>query len=620
ARSRVRRGSDIMQVDLRLLGRMQLLVEGVDVTPGAARRRAVLTALALGANGPVSLNRLSEVTWGAMPPASAVANLRSHVTGLRKVLGDRLTARRNAYELRLAGEELDIGRFERLAREGRVHLSAGDHRPAVGALTAALGLWRGPAGDGLPSGPGLDGYWAGLEEQRLRVFEDWSQARLAVGEHADLLGGLRRHLAAHPLRERAWGHLMLALYRCGDVPAALTAYREAHAVLAEHLGIEPGEELAALHRAMLDRSPDLAHPAGSPSRRDAEARSASGQPGVPRELPADLTTFVGRTGEVAGVVAAVVGKGPAAAVVTGPAGSGKTAIAVRAAHSVGAEFPDGQIFVDLGSRPSVPAAEVLGRVLRALGVPTGDVPEDVDERAGWYRSRVAGRRILLVIDGVTGAGQVRPLVPAGPGPALIVVGQRRLHGLDGVRSIGLRPLSSTGARALLAALVGADRLDPEPAATAELIRLCAGSVLALRIAASRLAGQPDTPVGALVDRVRDGRARLDLLSFGDLSVRASLAAHVAALRSADEVAGRLLVLLGQSPDGAVVPERTAVRLGVPVGRVWRALEDLVDAHLVHQDEPGRYRLPALVRDYAAELAAVRSAAPEAGWRADSVAA
>ncbi len=609
-----------MQVELRFLGRMQLLVEGVDVTPGAAKRQSVLAALALGANGPVSLNRLAEAAWGATPPASAVANLRSHVTGLRKVLGDRLTARRNAYELRLGAEELDVGRFECLAREGRVHLSAGDNRLAVAALTAALGLWRGPAGDGLPSGPGLDGHWAGLEEQRLQVFEEWAQARLAVGEHADLLGDLRRHLAAHPLRERAWGHLMLALYRCGDVPAALTAYREAHAVLAEHLAVEPGEELAALHRAMLGRSPDLAYAAGLPLRLNRAARMVSEAPDVPRELPVDLTTFVGRTEEVAEVVASVVGKMPAAAVVTGPAGSGKTALAVRAAHSVGVEFPDGQIFVDLGSRPSASAAEVLGRVLRALGVSTGEVPEDVDERAGWYRSRVAGRRVLLVIDGVTSTDQVRPLVPAGPGPALIVVSRRRLHGLDGIRSIGLRPLSSTGARALLAALVGAGRLDTEPAATTELIRLCAGSVLALRIAASRLAGRPDTPVGALVDRVRDGRARLDLLSFGDLSVRASLAAHVAALRSADEVVGRLLALLGQSPDAAVVPERTAVRLGIPAGRVWRALEDLVDAHLVHQDERGRYRLPALVRDYAAELAAVRSAASEAGWRADSVAA
>ncbi|MFI7576541.1 BTAD domain-containing putative transcriptional regulator [Micromonospora sp. NPDC049497] len=589
-----------MQVDLRLLGRMQLFIEGVDVTPGAAKRRAVLTALALNANRSVSLNRLSEVAWGDVPPPSAVANLRSHAMGLRRVLGDRLLARSNAYELCLAGEELDVDRFQRLASEGRGDLAAGKHRAAVATLTAALDLWRGPAGDGLPPGPLLDGHWASLEEQRLQVFEEWAQARLAVGEHGGLLGDLRRHLAAHPLRERAWAQLMLAHYRCGDVPASLTTYREARAALDEHLGVEPGEELVALHRAMLDRSVDL----NTPSRSEGEDRGNA--PVVPRELPANLTTFVGRTREVADVVAAVRGGTPAAVVVSGPAGGGKTALAVRAAHAVAAEFPDGQVFVDLGPRPSMTAGEVLGRVLRALGVPAAEVPEDVDERAGWFRSRVAHRRMLLVIDGVTAAEQVRPLIPAGPGPALIVVGQRRLHGLDGATSVGLRPLTATGARALLAAHVGVDRLDAEPAATAGLIRLCAGSVLALRITASRLASRPELAVGVLVGQARDAQARLDLLAFGDQSVRASLATGIAAVRSADEVAGRILALLGETPEATAVPDRTAARLGVSAERVWHALEDLVDAHLVYRDEPAGYRLPALVDDYAAELAAARS--------------
>ncbi|SCF08409.1 DNA-binding transcriptional activator of the SARP family [Micromonospora purpureochromogenes] len=590
-----------MQVELRLLGRMQLFVEGADVTPGAAKRRAVLTALALGANRPVSLNRLSKVAWGDVPPPSAVANLRSHAMGLRRVLGDRLLARSNAYELCLAGEELDVDRFQRLASKGRADLAAGKHRAAVATLTAALDLWRGPAGDGLPPGPLLDGHWASLEEQRLQVFEEWAQARLAVGDHGDLLGDLRRHLAAHPLRERAWGQLMLALYLCGDVPACLTAYREARAALDEHLGVEPGEELAALHRAVLDRSLETTHTAGTSAGPESEGRGNT--PLVPRELPANLTTFVGRTQELADVVAAVRGRTPAAVVVSGPAGSGKTALAVRAAHAVATEFPDGQVFVDLGRRPSMTAGEVLGRVLRALGVPAAEVPGDVDERAGWYRSRVAGRRMLLVVDGVTGAEQVRPLIPAGPGPALIVVGQRRLHGLDGVTPVGLRPLSATGAWALLAAHVGADRLDAEPAATAGLIRLCAGSVLALRITALRLASHPKLAIGVLIGQARDAQARLDLLAFGDQSVRASLAAGVAAVRSGDEVAGRILALLGETPDAAAAPDRTAARLGVSAERVWRALEDLVDAHLVSRDERAGYRLPALVDDYVAELAA-----------------
>ncbi|MEV1147030.1 transcriptional regulator, partial [Micromonospora sp. NPDC049799] len=157
-----------------------------------------------------------------------------------------------------------------------------------------------------------------------------------------------------------------------------------------------------------------------------------------------------------------------------------------------------------------------------------------------------------------------------------------------------------------AAHVGVDRLDAEPAATAGLIRLCAGSVLALRITASRLASRPELAVGVLVGQARDAQARLDLLAFGDQSVRASLATGIAAVRSADEVVGRILALLGETPEATAVPDRTAARLGVSAERVWHALEDLVDAHLVYRDEPAGYRLPALVDDYAAELAAARS--------------
>ncbi|MFI7491480.1 BTAD domain-containing putative transcriptional regulator [Micromonospora echinaurantiaca] len=624
-----------MQISIRLLGNTELYVDGRIATPSAAKRRAVLAGLAMEANRPVSLSRLAGMVWGDASPASAVANLRSHAAALRHALGDRLIARPVAYELRLSPHEVDVDEFQRLAAAGRADLPAGDAVAAIGKLTGALGLWRGPAGEGLPCGTALDNHWASLEEQRRQVFEELAQARLAAGEHADLLPELRRHLAAHPLRERAWGQLMLALYRCGDVPAALTAYRDAHAALREQLGIDPGEELGALHRAMLDRAPELAYADELPVVRTTDrvptagsaaeaAESGAGVPVpipvVPRELPADLVAFVGRTAEVAELVGAVTGATPAAVVVSGPPGSGKTALAVRAAHEVSAEFPDGQVFVDVASQPSVTAEEVLGRVLRALGLPAAEVPAGGDERAGWYRSRVAGRRILLVLDGVTGAEQVRPLIPAGAGPALIVVGQRHLHSLDGVRRVALAPVGAAGARSLLAALTGTERLEADPAATAELVRHCAGSVLALKVTGSRLASRPQLPVAALAEQLRDRRDRLDLLAFGHLSVRASLAVNVAAARAADELAGRLLELLGESPDAVAAPDRTAARLGVSTRRVWQALEDLVDAHLVHRDEPGGYRLSALVRDYAVELAAMPSVTQHPGWRAGSAAA
>ncbi|MFR9780493.1 BTAD domain-containing putative transcriptional regulator [Micromonospora sp. MS34] len=598
-----------MELQVRLLGTVELCVDGQVVTPGAAKRRTVLAGLAIEANHSVTLPRLAQMVWSDHPPASAVANLRTHAAGLRRTLGDRLVARPQAYELRLAPHELDVTEFQRLAGEGRALLASAEPASAVGALTAALARWRGPSGDGLPRGTSLDNRWASLDEQRLQVFEELAEARLAAGEHGQLLSELRGHLAAYPLRERAWGQLMLALYRCGDVPAALTVYRDARAVLGEQLGIEPGEELANLHRAMLDRVPELSYPPPPATPVVSEPvppPALEGRPvvgwAVPRELPADPVTYVGRARETAEVAATVTGGAPAAVVVTGAAGSGKTTLAVRAAHAVSAEFPDGQVFVDLGYRTSVKAGEVLARVLRALGVPAADVPDDTDERAGWFRSLVAGRRLLLVVDGVTRAAQVRPLLPAGPGPALIAVTQRHLGSLDGVRRVSLRPVGVARARDLLAAFAGPERLAAEPAATAELVRLCAGSVLALRIAGAQLGRRPDTPVSTLVAELGDGRGRLDLLAYEDLSVRASLATGVAAVRSDDEVAGRLFELLAAQPDTPV--ERAATQLGVSPQRVHRALDDLVDAHLAQRDGHGDYRLPALVRDYAAELAQV----------------
>ncbi|MEV4693182.1 AfsR/SARP family transcriptional regulator [Micromonospora echinospora] len=595
-----------MELQIRLLGTVELCVDGETVTPGAAKRRAVLAGLAIEANHSVSLPRLARMVWSDHPPTSATANLRTHAAGLRRTMGDRLVARPQAYELRLAPHELDVTEFQRLAAQGRSLLASADPAGAIDTLTSALAWWRGPSGDGLPRSTALDNRWAALDEQRLQVFEELTEARLAAGEHAHLLSELRAHLAAHPLRERAWGHLMLALYRCGDVPAALTVYRDARAVLDEQLGLEPGAELARLHRAMLDRAPELSYvePGGAAvtaSAPVADLRAAVGW-AVPRELPADPLTYVARTGETADVVAALTAEAPAAVVVTGAPGSGKTTLAVRAGHAVSDLFPDGQVFVDLGYRTSVTAGEVLARVLRALGVPAADVPEKTDERAGWFRSLVAGRRLLLVVDGVTRAAQVRPLLPAGPGPALITVAQRHLGSLDGVRRVALRPVGSAQARDLLATLAGPEQLAAEPAATADLVRICGGSLLALRIAGARLGRRSGASVSTLVAELGDGRARLDLLAYEDLSVRASLATGVAVVRSDDELAGRMLELLGARPG---TPVHTAAdQLGVSPQRAHRALDDLVDAHLAQRDRHGGYRLPTLVSDYAAELAAV----------------
>ncbi|MEV0427824.1 BTAD domain-containing putative transcriptional regulator [Micromonospora sp. NPDC050495] len=606
-----------MEINVRLLGPVELSVDGRHLTPGSAKRRTVLASLALEANHPVSLRRLAGMVWSD-PPSSAVANLRSHAAALRQAVGERLLARPQAYELRLAPHELDVTVFQRLAEEGRSRLSAHDPAGAVESLAAALARWRGAAGDGLTSGAALENCCASLDEQRLQVFEDLVDAQLAIGMQGDLLARLRRATAEHPLRERPWGQLMVALYRSGDVPAALLAFREARTVLGKQLGIEPGEELQRLHRAVLDRSPELSYQKPLPV--FAVARDAGRHSGatVPRELPATLSTFVGRSREQSEMAAAVTGGASAAVVLSGAPGSGKTVLAVRVANAVASDFSDGQVFVDLGYQLSVSEDDVLTRVLRALDVRGATAPERTGERAGMVRSLLAERRVLIVVDGVTHATQVRALVPAAPGSALIVVAHRRLRHLDGVRRVDLDPLSVEDGRALLDAFGIAQRLAAAPTEADELVRLCGGSPLALRVVASRMVARPSAPVTGLVRELRDPWHRLDWLTDDDLSVRERIDLGYAAVRADDELVGRVFALLGSEPEASVPSGDTVARLGVPVGRVWRALEKLLDAHLICLDASGGLRLPPLVRDYAAELARLSAPAlhPLPTWRTD----
>ncbi|BBH69350.1 hypothetical protein ACTI_60350 [Actinoplanes sp. OR16] len=409
-----------MSIMVRLLGPVELRGEDGPVDPGPAKRRAVLAALALHADRPVTLNRLTDLLWAGEPPASAVANIRNHVAALRRTVGDRLVSRLGAYQLVLAPHELDVTEFQQLADRGRAALAAGEATRAEPELAAALRLWRGPAGSGLPAGAGLDALLAGLEADRQRVLEDLIDARLDLGYAGELVPPLRDHLAGHPLRERAWAQLMLALYRTGDLAAALSAYRQAQSELRSQLGVDPGRELADLHAAMLDRAPRL-----DPWARQSVRRGRAAAVEVPRELPPD-PPFLDGVDEATAAVVDGIGSG--AVVVHGPAGSGTTSLVTRAGHRLAERFPDGQVFAVAGTRSS--AAALAGRVLRALGVPAGEIPEQADERIGRYRSLLAARRVLVIVDGAAEDGQVRALIPGTGGSALLISSRSPL--LDGV--------------------------------------------------------------------------------------------------------------------------------------------------------------------------------------------
>ncbi|MEQ4305514.1 AfsR/SARP family transcriptional regulator [Plantactinospora sp. B6F1] len=587
---------------------------------GAAKRRSMLAGLALEANRSVSLARLSEMVWAEPPPRSAIANLRSHAAALRRIVGDRLVAERGGYRLRLEPGELDVDDFRRLAGTGRDALMAGDPHLAAPRLTAALRLWRGRAGEGLPVGTTIDARLTSLDEQRLHVIEDLGEARLRQGRHIEVVPVLRQHVHGHPLRERAWGQLMLALYRGGDAAAALGAYHEARTVLGEQLGVEPGPELTQLYRAVLNRAPTL-DPPGDRTAIALAGRESRQYSGAPRELPPDGVQLVGRSAEVAELVAAVraAGRLPTTVLVSGPGGSGRSALVVRAAHLLAADFPDGQVYLDLRRSSATAGAvlpvEVVARVLRALAM-APDPADGLDELTGRYRSVLARRRVLVVVDDVEHAAQVRPLVPAEPGCAVFVTCRRRLHTLNCVRHVSLDPLAPPDAYALLASLVGVARLDAEPEASAELVRLCAGLPLALRVAGARLASRPEWPVALLAEQLGDERRRLDVLRYEDLSVRDSVAAGYQAAHAADELTGQVFRLLGELPS-PVSPEQVAARLGVSVSRAWAALEGLVDAQLTHPEARRGYRPLPFVAEYAMELAAQPVAAVPSADRVDT---
>jgi DNA-binding SARP family transcriptional activator len=575
----------------------------------------MVTALLLEANRPVPLPRLAASMWPDPAPRSAVANVRSHVSALRRVLRGRLVARPHAYQLRVEDSELDADEFARLARAGRAALAGAEPATAREPLGRALALWRGTAGDGLPRGTSLDARLGTLDEQRLDVFEDHMEARLYTGESSGVAADLRRHLAGWPVRERSWELLMLALYRSGNASGALAAYAKARAALAGELGIEPGPRLRRLQWAVLHRDPSLDRrpprasvTVGRDSVTVPRLGRASGPAGaaprlvvVPRQLPPRAPTLVGRDAERAALTAALRGS-PELVVVAGRAGVGKSALAVRTACSVADQFPDGQVAVDLaGGGPGGAArapVEVVAAVRRALGAPAEPAPGSAGELAAAGRSLVAGRRMLLLLEGATNPGQVRPLLPGGPGATLLVTTRRRRLPLDGARHVEVPPLAGRAAVDLLTRYAGAVRTGSEPEAVRELVRRCEGLPLALRIAGEWLAQRPGLPARLLAAHLAN--QPLDGLRIGDLSMRDALAADLRAVATEDPQAARVFRRLGRP--AVTSPEELAGELGEDPSRVFFALERLVDWWLVESPRPGRYQAVGLARAYAAELA------------------
>ncbi|MBG0830090.1 tetratricopeptide repeat protein [Planomonospora sp. ID67723] len=603
-----------MTLQFRVLGPVDLWRDGCSITVTGEKQRTLLAVLVMHAGQTVSRDRLLIALWGVEPPASARRLLHNYVWSLRRLLSDAdaLTRMPTGYCLRLAPGDSDLEVFLTTAQEGRRLAAAGEVEQAAQRFHQALALWRGPALTGTSAElQSTDG--STLDEQRIAVLVERISADLALGRHTELVGELRRLVTDHSLHEPLRGLLMLALYRAGRQAEALAVFRELRQVLNAELGTEPGPDLQRLHQRVLAADPALqtASPASAPApamARHVTAEAVSEDPTLsakaagPCQLPRAVGDFTSRDDEVARLVRATTGEEPSAVVIDaidGMAGVGKTALAVHAAHRLAARFPDGQLYVNLhGHTPGyqpLPPLDALRTLLRAVGVPAEKIPDNVEEAAAAWRSAMAGRRMLIVLDDAATADQVRPLLLGRPGSHLIITSRRRLADLEDVAVLSLDVLTPDQATALFTRIIGVERARAETQAVAEVVGLCGYLPLALRLAAARLLHRPAWTVRDLAVRLSDQQHRLRELRAGDRDVATAFAVSYEQLTAAQQRMFRLLSLV---PGDDFDAYAAAALTGLAVHEAEQCLEELLDAHLLQQHTAGRYRFHDLLRDYA----------------------
>lgn len=595
-------------MEFRLLGSVALVTEDGDVALGPAKRSSLLAMLLLRPNGAVNVGQLIDALWEDEPPTHAKTVLQGHVSRLRALLaehgaeeyGVELATQGSAYVLRIPESLVDAHRFEELVALAGVQRHPGD---AVRMLREALAYWQGPALTGTVHSRPLEAAAGGLEELRLASVEALAAAYGALGEHGRAAAVLRTEAVAHPLRESLAAALMLALGRAGRQSDAIDWYHRTRRLLAEELGVDPGEALAEAYATLL-RS---AEPAARVPRPVLPVE-ASVAFAAPEQLPRAPRGFTGRGAELAALDRAVGGVVAPLCLVTGPAGVGKSAFAVHWAYERRAGFPDGRLFADLRGFSDTPAPEtaaVLREFLLALGVPALRIPEAADARGALFRSLTAGRRLLVVLDNARSSEQVRPLLPGGDLCATVVTSRDRLSGLiasDAARPVPLGHLPPADSAALLATVLGEARVAAEPAAAERLAGLCDGLPLALRVTAARLAERPQWTLDVMVGELADEQVRLTLLDVEDVGVSAALRLTVQQL---PDSAARMFRALGLHTGSDLDRFAAGALAGTSPTHASADLDRLAAAHLLAEAVPGRWTPHDLVRLYA------RSIAPEA---------
>jgi len=590
-------------VRFRLLGIVEAYADDAPVDLGHPRQRCVLTTLLVDANRVVSVDQLVDRVWDENPPKRARDIVYSHLSRLRSTLagapGVAIVRGGAGYALHVDEETVDLHRFRRLVARAR---SAADE-DALSLYEQALGLWHGDAFADLDT-PWLGAIRTAMAAERFAAELDHADLALRHGRHAELVGELSARAAEYPLDERVAGQYMLALYRSGRQADALRHYQLIRTHLADELGSDPG---TALERVYLQVLTGAAGPATRPN------EPAPTSSDVPRQLPAAPQSFTGRADELAVLTKALDAQAsPEAATVAvsaigGIGGIGKTWLVLRWAYEHLDRFPDGQLFVNLrgfdpAGAPMSPAAALRG-FLAGLGVDEQSMPDDVDAQAALYRTLVADRRMLIVLDNARDTAQVTPLVPGSPTCTLLITSRRQLAGLaiTGARLLDLDVFNDTEARGLLGVRLGAEAMAAEPAAVADLLRCCAGLPLAISIVAARAEAHRDFPLAMLAAELRDATTRLDALDAGELTANLR-AVFASSFQTLDDATATLLGQLGRAPGPDISLLAISSLAAVPTAKARVLLRRLETAHLVQRFQPGRYRMHDLIRLYAIETA------------------
>jgi DNA-binding SARP family transcriptional activator/tetratricopeptide (TPR) repeat protein len=618
-----------------LLGPLLVRYGDMELRLTAAKQRVLLASLLCRPGLVISADELVEYVWDGAPPAGGHFTLHSYIKRLRQGLGPIVGARietcQPGYLIRVETEELDTARFNTLVRAGEEAMRVRSWDQAAAALTEALHLWRSTPLADVPSeelGRSVRPNW---EQMRLEAIELRNDAELHLGKHTALVPELYALIEQHPLQERLYAQLMLALYRCDRQADALAVYQRARRLLVEQLGLEPNSGLQELHKRILTADSKLrnypaaadrpafgaasmltATPAAHAAALDGECPELIRPEAEPRQLPTAAQSFVGRVAELTALTKladhTADGTGTELILVTGTAGVGKTALAVHWAHEVADRFPDGQLYVNLRgfgpTRVAVKPRHAIRRFLGALGVPAGRMPLTLEGCEDLYRSLLADKRMLVVLDNARDVTQVRPLLPGGRHCMVIVTSRSQLAGLvavEGALPLCLDVLSKAQARELLIRRLTADRAAAEPGVITEVIEQCAQLPLALAAAAARIALYPGLSLASLAAELRDTGGLLHALDTGDeeSSIRTVFSRSYEIL---SRRASRMFRLLGLHGGPDIAAAAAASLGGLSLTETHQLLAELVHANLVSSHSPGRFTFHNLLRVYAAERA------------------